>query len=56
VTKNLETAIRTAMDGDRITCQAAWEVAKQMSLTKLEVSSACEAMEIKISKCQLGAF
>lgn len=56
VTNNLRTAIRTAMDGDRISCLAAWEVAKKMSLTKLEISSACEAMGIKISKCQLGAF
>lgn len=56
VTKTLKTSIRKAMDGDRITCQAAWEVAQTMSLTKLEVSSACEAMAIKIAKCQLGAF
>jgi hypothetical protein len=56
VTNNLKTAIRTAMEGDRISCLAAWEVARKMSLTKLEVSSACEAMGIKISKCQLGAF
>ena len=52
----LRKAIRNAMDGDRITCLAAWEVAKKMRLTKLEVSSACETMRIKISKCQLGAF
>ena len=56
VTENLKTAIREAIDDNRITCQAAWEVAKKMSLTKLEVSSACEAMEIRLSKCQLGAF
>jgi len=56
VTKTLKTAIRKAMDGDCITCQAAWALAKEMSLTRLEVSSACEAMKIKISKCQLGAF
>ncbi len=56
VTKTLKTAIRKAMDGDCITCQAAWDLAKKMSLTRLEVSSACEAMEVKISSCQLGAF
>ena len=56
VTKTLKIAIRKAMDGDCITCQAAWELAKKMSLTRLEVSSACEAMKVKISKCQLGAF
>jgi len=56
VTEKLETAIRGAMDGDRLTCQAAWDLAKKMNLTKLEVSSACEALGIKISDCQLGAF
>ena len=52
----LKKAIRQAMVGDRITCRAAWEVAQKMSLTKLEVASACEALQLKISKCQLGAF
>lgn len=56
VTKRLKTAIRESMEGDRITCQAAWELAKRMSLTKLEVSSACEALQIRIANCQLGAF
>ena len=56
VTKTLKTAIRKAMDGERITCKAAWDLAQEMSLTRLEVSSACEAMSVKISACQLGAF
>lgn len=56
VTKTLKTAIRKVMVGNSITCQATWELAKTMGLTKLEVSSACEAMKIKISTCQLGAF
>jgi hypothetical protein len=56
VTQNLKDAIGRAMDGDRLTCLAAWELARRMSLTKLELSSACEAMGIKIANCQLGAF
>jgi hypothetical protein len=56
VTKTLKTAIRKAMVDDSITCQATWELARNMGLTRLEVSSACEAMKIKISTCQLGAF
>ena len=56
VTNPLKTAIRKAMVGDRITCQATWELAKNMGLTKMEVSSACEALKIKVSDCQLGAF
>jgi hypothetical protein len=56
VTQNLKDAIRRAMDGDRLACLAAWELAGRMSLTKMELSSACEAMGIKIANCQLGAF
>ena len=54
--KTLKTAIRKAMVGDRITCQATWELAQNMGMTRMELSSACEAMKIKISRCQLGAF
>jgi hypothetical protein len=56
VTKTLEAAIRKAMNDNRITCRAAWDLAKELGLTRLEVSSACEAMNVKISSCQLGAF
>lgn len=56
VTQELEGAIRGAMTGDRITCKASWDLAKKLGLTRLEMSSACEALGIRISKCQLGAF
>lgn len=56
VTKKLRTAIRGALEGDRLTCRAAWSLAKTMGLTKLELAAACEAMGVKIAKCQLGAF
>ena len=60
VTKDLENAIRNAMDEttgeNRISCEAAWQVAKKMGLTRLELASACEALHIKVKKCQLGAF
>ena len=56
VTQELDKTIREALDGDRITCKTAWEVAEKMGLTKLEIASACEGLEIKIKQCQLGAF
>lgn len=56
VAKPLNAAICNAMIDNRITCQATWQVAQNMGLTKLDVSSACEAMKIKVSRCQLGAF
>jgi hypothetical protein len=56
VAAELETAIRAAMDGDRMTCKAAWNVAEGLNLKRLDVACACEALEIKIGQCQLGAF
>jgi hypothetical protein len=52
----MEEVIRDALDNDRLTCARAWEIAKKLGIGKMEVSSACEALEIKISSCQLGAF
>jgi hypothetical protein len=56
VSQELEKAIAHAMQGDRITCEAAWRVAKQMGITRLELGAACEALQIKVKQCQLGAF
>jgi hypothetical protein len=56
VPQKLEKAIREVLVGDRITCIAAWEMAQKMGHSKLEIASACEALELKINKCQLGAF
>ena len=56
VAQDLEKAIGDAMDGDRITCKAAWDVADRLNLPRIEVACACEVMEIKVSACQLGAF
>lgn len=52
----LEAAIRRALvDGD-LSCRDAWDIAGKFSVSKMSVSAACEAMNIKIKPCQLGAF
>jgi len=56
VTAELEEAIREAMFGGRITCKAAWDLAKRLGLTKMDVANACETLSVKVAKCQLGAF
>jgi hypothetical protein len=56
VTAELEEAIREAMVDGRITCKAAWDLAKRLGLTKMDVANACETLSVKVSKCQLGAF
>ncbi|MDY6973751.1 MAG: hypothetical protein SV775_15725 [Thermodesulfobacteriota bacterium] len=56
VTSEMEHAIRASMVNERIQCAAAWEVARKLNVGKIDVASACEALRIKISSCQLGAF
>lgn len=52
----LENAIRTALVEDRLACQDAWDIAQRFNIPKMTVSAACEALNIKIKPCQLGAF
>ncbi len=49
-------AIRDGLVDDRLPCKTAWHIAAQLGVPKMTVSSACEALGIKIKPCQLGAF
>jgi hypothetical protein len=44
-----------AKDGG-IGCDACWAIADKLKVLKMSVASSCDAMEVKISSCQLGAF
>jgi hypothetical protein len=52
----METAIREKLENGRLACRSAWEIAAALHVPKMAVSAACEAMQIKIKPCQLGAF
>ena len=52
----LKEAIERALAGGRLSCSIAWKIADERGLPRMAVASACEAMKIKISSCQLGAF
>ncbi|MCP4667668.1 MAG: hypothetical protein GY849_15035 [Deltaproteobacteria bacterium] len=56
VKQTLEAAIRRSLVDARLPCRAAWDIAKKEKIGKIEVASACEALKIRISACQLGAF
>ena len=56
ISSALEDAIRQALVNDRLSCAAAWEIAERFGLGKMEVTSACEGLRVKISSCQLGTF
>ncbi|MBU4463625.1 MAG: hypothetical protein KKB05_06770 [Proteobacteria bacterium] len=54
--QNLKKAIQDRLIEGRLPCISAWEIASRFNVHKMMVSSACEALNIKIINCQLGAF
>ncbi len=56
VTPELKQAIEARLVDGKLFCKNAWEIASNLGLSKMAVSCACEALEIKMKKCQLGAF
>lgn len=56
ISKVLEEEIRGGLEDGKLPCATAWRIAKDLGIRKMEVSSACEALEIKICSCQIGAF
>jgi len=56
VSPELKKAIHENMKNNRLSCLSCWKIAKQLNLRKMAVSAACETLEIKLYKCQLGAF
>lgn len=49
-------AVSDALVQGRLSCKRAWDIASRLNVSKMTVSSACEAMGVKIKDCQLGAF
>ena len=57
IAPDLKAAIESSQDEKRrLTCIQAWGIADNLSVSRLAVSNACEALGIKIVDCQLGAF
>lgn len=56
VPDDLERAITGSVKDGRLSCRDAWGIARKLRVPKMKVSSACEALKIKIIGCQLGAF
>jgi hypothetical protein len=56
VSPAMEAAIRELLVKGKLPCASSWEVAAKFKIAKREISSACEALKIKISSCQLGTF
>jgi len=56
VTPTLREAIEASLVDNRLPCRVAWAIAEKLGIKKMDVSSACEALKIKICDCQIGSF
>lgn len=56
VVPSLKDEIQCALVSGRLPCADAWEIARKLNLPRMKVSAACEALQVKIKPCQLGAF
>lgn len=56
VAPDLKSAIEGALLKGRLSCAEAWRIADAMGILRIEVANSCETLNIKINKCQLGAF
>lgn len=52
----LKGMIMDALVEGRLPCIAAWDIARRCRVSRMAVSGACDALKIKICRCQLGAF
>jgi hypothetical protein len=56
VPPDLASEIRENLLNGKLPCATAWQLADRRGLSRLALSEACEALGIKVSPCQLGAF
>ncbi|MFA4915243.1 MAG: hypothetical protein WC560_01050 [Syntrophales bacterium] len=56
VVPELEKAIRDKLIDNCLPCAACWDIAGQLGIARMNVSSTCDALDIKVKPCQLGAF
>lgn len=56
VPEELEKTIKESLLNGRLPCKTSWEIAEKFGIPRMNVSAACETLNIKISVCQLGSF
>jgi len=52
----LQDAVRKASVGDRLTCEKAHELGKDLDVSLQEIGAVCNELNIRIRACQLGCF
>ncbi|OQY02240.1 MAG: hypothetical protein B6I26_01445 [Desulfobacteraceae bacterium 4572_130] len=54
--KQVEKIIEKNTQNGKIICKKCWEIAKNLKMKKLDISSIANIKNIKIKNCQLGAY
>lgn len=49
-------AIRAGMVNDRLSCEKAHDLSRELNVSLQEIGALCNEMKIKITSCQLGCF
>jgi hypothetical protein len=49
-------AIQTASENNRLSCEKAHELARDLNISLPEIGAICNELKIKIAACQLGCF
>ena len=52
----LKESIYSSLTDGKLSCLDAWNLAKSFNVPRMSISAACEALDVKIKPCQLGAF
>ncbi len=56
VPEDIEQAIRAKVVNGRIACRDAWAIAEQFKYPRLGIANIIQAMDLKVTPCQLGCF
>ena len=56
VPADIRTAIEARVEQNRLSCRICWQIACHFNISRLTAARCAEALEIKITKCQLGIF
>ena len=56
VAPEVKSAIEKSLVDGRLPCAEAWRIADTIGMPRMELANCCEALNIRINGCQLGAF
>jgi len=56
VTQEVKEKITSSLKDGNLSCATVWKIALELNIPRMKVCADCEALEIKVKPCQLGAF